>query len=1236
MKVIIDKIISKIKLLYKRIKKDSETEYTDLAPIDKIENGAEYLNALHWALHKKKIKNIALAGPYGSGKSSIIETYLNTHKPVDKKALRISMATFVESIVDDDGNPKRIDIAPNEIELGILKQLFYKVDYRKIPQSRYRKLHKVSPWRVFGYLLGLISITAFVMYVFYTETFSSIIDKITTAGTSIRLIANASFISPANLSLILFGIVILVVITISAFIYRSILSRFRVKEIKLPVDATVKKDEESTETIFNKYMDEIIYFFEETRYKYVFFEDLDRLDDSKVFVHLRELNTLLNNYDAIRRRIVFVYAVKDDIFSDTDRTKFFEFIIPVIPIINSTNSGEILLKKLEDSEKLGIKHEITQGFVLDVSPYISDMRILLNTYNEFIVYKKTLREEQGLEKLLDEPMMALIIFKNLYPCDFADIQMEQGIIKRAFSDKKEHMGTKQNNIQSEIGELTKLLNDIQIETLKTMKELKSTFLCEITGWVGFAYEIYPSGQSRSIRADDFMNSNFDISQWDNSKQCSGNYRSFNGSSNYSYSCNNFSEIYNSFLEREKGINVIEGKRIAEVKRAIEKLKQELRDISGWSLKHLIEKSGSTEVLSEEVKQNSLLVFLFRRGYIDEKYANYINYFKGNTITKEDMNFILSVKNMECLPFNYDLTKTPMVVQRLQDYEFREKPIYNFKLLEHMLCSDEHTEKLHTFLKQLSDEDEQSWKFIDEFIDITEHQNRFIELLAAMWATMWRFIANNTVLTYERKIHYLSLLITNVPIDILTLMNIDDELSKFFEDNEDILQKLASVNGGKVIELIENIQMTFSNVLVEDVPQNVCDYIFDNNCYALNPVMIQRIVEHKNKSILPDLALKHYTTIINLGYHPLIEYIRENLAHYLETIVLTGDRAFDDEVHILDLLERCIDNQELCRRIILHEEFRLNDIGHCCKSLIDENKSAVNNVWNTLLESNKVFPTWENANSYFSIFKFLPNLITYIEAHVDEFRIANSQCVEDDFIREFIKAEIDDKVFDCLLPQLRMDEFDIAMNTLTESKVSIMIGCRYFDFSIERFEEIKESHPDLRAGFILQNQEAYTENIDSIQMDDELFESLLFADELEAETAQALVDTFSTQHMTARIAHNLSAIKITLNLQIFNTAWSHLDESSKKKLIIENLDLLDADSLHLCFTDLESVYSDFIDRSRQKAVELDNTPENQSLAERLQLVEYITSHQLKEKKTFDPVTEKEIVESHISCRIKALK
>ncbi len=108
-------------------------QYEDLAPESYIKNGEEYLNALHWALKNKKIKNVALAGPYGSGKSSIIQSYLTKYPST--KALNISLATF-------DFEKKSDDDSVNEIELGILKQLFYKVDSDKIPQSRYRKIKK--------------------------------------------------------------------------------------------------------------------------------------------------------------------------------------------------------------------------------------------------------------------------------------------------------------------------------------------------------------------------------------------------------------------------------------------------------------------------------------------------------------------------------------------------------------------------------------------------------------------------------------------------------------------------------------------------------------------------------------------------------------------------------------------------------------------------------------------------------------------------------------------------------------------------------------------------------------------------------------------------------------------------------------------------------------------------------------------------------------------------------------
>ena len=169
----------------------------------------------------------------------------------------------------------------------------------------------------------------------------------------------------------------------------------------------------------------------------VFFEDLDRLEDPSIFIHLRELNTLLNNYDGIKGRIVLFMLLEMIYLRIQTEQKFFEFIIPVIPIINLRIQGKSFYKNLRNLKRKGLFMKSSQEFILDVSPYVEDMRILQNIYNEFVVYKETIRTDQDL-KLSDETMMALIIFKNLYPREFAELQMERGVVKQAFEDKQKY------------------------------------------------------------------------------------------------------------------------------------------------------------------------------------------------------------------------------------------------------------------------------------------------------------------------------------------------------------------------------------------------------------------------------------------------------------------------------------------------------------------------------------------------------------------------------------------------------------------------------------------------------------------------------------------------------------------------------------------------------------------------------------------------------------------------------
>lgn len=1214
-------------VINKRIQDKKKNEFTDLAPIDDIENGAEYLKALHWAIKKKKVKNIALAGPYGAGKSSIIDTYLKKHKIIRSKSLRVSMATFVENETDEKGNPKKISLKQDEIELGILKQLFYKVNYKKIPQSRYRKLHKINWKRVWGYLVLIFLILGVIEFIFFPDTFQMIIEKVEEAGGKFGL---KEMVSDSIFLAFCAGILAIIART-----YRLVLFRFKVNEVKLPTETVVKNSETAAETVFNKNMDEIVYFFEETKYRIVFFEDLDRLEDPSIFIHLRELNTLLNNYDGIKGRIVFVYAIRDDIFTDTDRTKFFEFIIPVIPIINSTNSGEIFLQKLEGSEKKGIVHEISQEFILDVSPYVEDMRILQNIYNEFVVYKETIRTDQDL-KLSDETMMALIIFKNLYPREFAELQMERGVVKQAFEDKRRYISVQCMQWQNEVDELTQELEKYQEDRLEQVKELKTAMLGAMVNWEGIPYSINKNWNKYSVSR--IMEDSFELSELEELKEVRIEYYTWE---NYKSekSVSDFQEVFLRYYERIKNFQFVKEKGVSSIKNEIEDLKKNVHELSGWSLKKLIEEFGVHNVLSEKVTENKLLVFMLRRGYIDEKYANYINYFKGTSVTKEDMNYILAVKNMEKLPYNYNLTKVGMVIQRLQPYEFEQKSIFNFILLEYLLSEEEDIEKRTVLIGQLSDETVESWKFIDEFIDQTQYKERLIQLLAMCWANMWNYIVQDISITYERKIFYLQLLIDNVDIERLFELNDNHKMSGFIEENPDILQQLSAIQDQKVISLIETLGIVFTNVSIANVSEEILRYVFENRCYELNDTMIRRIVEFQDDTMLSGLDTRNYTTIISLGYEPLIKYIQENLKQYVKEIILAPNNTKEDVEQIMDLLERMLENApeetKICLELVNHEEFCVDDISECCGKFDSDFDKDVKILWDELLDKGKVSLKWENIKCYWDRYKITPELLQYIETNSDQLTFLENQCLNEVFAEELITSTIDDSAFEKLLPQLEL-EFDIPIEKVERQKVGILIKKNYIPFDVNKYGEIKDVYPDLCPDFILYNQAEYMEVMEKIPMGETLLETLLLSPILDFSNAEVLLDAFGENYMTAKIAENLVDSNMTINKSIFTAAWEYVDEKGKKTLMFKYLSILEAADFENCFSELSQWYSEFCDRSKKHSVELPNNEESQRLAKRLQEVSYITSYKLQEKDVYDSVTETKKKKSTFVCWIKAIK
>lgn len=1207
------------------------SEYRDLTPIDCIENGDEYINALNWAFQNKKVKNIALTGPYGAGKSSIIETFLRKNdedksalNKIRSSALKISMATFLKGKTATDDSNVKIKVDADEVEKGILKQLFYKVEPGRIPQSRYRKLHPIKRSIIFSYVLGIMIAVLFFMAAMTPDTYDKFM-KVTERV--VFPVLPAPFFSRIVAALLLVFIAWFI-----ACLYRTAISKFRVKEIKLPANATIQSGVEEADSVFNRNLDEIMYFFEETGYKTVFFEDLDRLDDPKIFVHLRELNNLLNNDDAIKAKpIVFVYAVRDDIFSKEDRTKFFDFIIPVIPVINSTNSGEILLRRLLEANENGIEHDISQGFVLDIAPFISDMRILQNIYNEFIVYKKTLRMSQKLA-LSDEQMLAMLVFKNLYPSDFADIQDEKGVLKEAINDKYRFIVNQKQLIQEKIDNYSSIITNSQNDTCSSIRELKYAMLGTLMGGP-YKFDSFTKGwNSSGVSASTIMQDEYNMEQL---VKANYQYIHFVNQDN-SYTNAAFdSEVLTAYIKRWKVLKKVGEKSVEGLQIELEKLREKQHCLSGMTLVELLKVYTVGEVFSENVRANQLLVFLLRRGYIDEKYASYINYFKGTSITKDDMNFILAVKNQTPMDFDYHLTKTAMVVERLQTYDFEQKAIYNFDILEQLLGA-ETSEKLKVFIRQLADGDDISWRFIDEFVSRTTKQPLFIHLMAENWPDLWAHISADETLTYDHQLMYLQNILSEAEISTIEEQNIDGCMTHYFEEHADILQKLRDCNNEKIISVIDSLDVNFPALSTATVPSNVLDHIYEKRHYVMNEEMLKTVIAYKNSNLLDEFEGKPYSALITLNYPALLQYVQDNMVEFVDEIVLAHRNLSDDSEDIVDMLIRLEGETEIQVKLVEQESFCMDCMDDCAGEHVRANKNAWMSVWDALLKKNVVKVSWENVFDYWKVYQFSETLKEYVNLHAEELAEIDAAVVNDSFIKAFIEADFEQEIEQKLLPVLRMEKFDLEISSIAEPTLRIMVDCNYFEFTADRYTAVNDVSSEIGVKFILKNQEDYMSLSDSIRMTSSLLEQLVFNDDFAVNNRHQVFDDYAESYMTDKIAMQMKAHDLPVSRDIFEAAWNCTAQEDHIELLLDYYTLLNAEELEQYFAELRAPYSELSDRSRRHEVSLPVKDKNKALAEYLKKIGYLTNWEEKTEKYFDAATECEKTRKILKLRIKQVK
>lgn len=398
-----------------------------------------HVDQLILALSDYRNSNIALTGTYGSGKSSILQGLVEQlatkkYKHLEIQPIFISLSSFN---LDQSATPEE---TVNTLQREILKQLLVREDPLKIPKARYRGIPIIPRWRK-GLTYALASILLLAIYGLFSDT-----EAITNWITGDTATPSASALAVVAVKIAILFLAVFFVILALDF---SIVNKPAIKAITVGPGKLEIGD--GGESYFDKYLAEIVYYFKISKVNLVVFEDLDRFESPAIFESLHQLNQQVNvaiatsgKRPASERTIRFVYAIRDSVFSSSpaknprshegaaqhrwlttpgeNRTKFFDFILPVVPFSTHRNSYEFLYAHLK---RAGYAEAIDRELINVIGAHVIDHRLLLNIVYEFAIFRQSILADTS-----DNKLLAMIAYKNTNLSDFEAIARGQSRLDR--------------------------------------------------------------------------------------------------------------------------------------------------------------------------------------------------------------------------------------------------------------------------------------------------------------------------------------------------------------------------------------------------------------------------------------------------------------------------------------------------------------------------------------------------------------------------------------------------------------------------------------------------------------------------------------------------------------------------------------------------------------------------------------------------------------------------------------
>jgi hypothetical protein len=1196
----------------------------------KCDNMEYYKESLDFVFNDPDLLNVAITGAYSAGKSSVIQTYEDLNK--DKRFIHISLAYF-EQLNNSNTDEKETSKKSNEIELEgkIINQLIHQIDPIKIPMTRFKIKYNITGGKVLKHtiLLGVLAIL--LLYVLKFKEWTTIIRQ--SDNTAMKDILYFTTRSESFIFSLILGTVIFL-----RYLYQIIKMQMQkpiFKKVKLQ-NTEIEIFEKDDESYFDKYLDEILYLFKNANVDAIVFEDIDRYNNNVIFSKLREINFLVNKRSG-KKPIRFLYLIRDDIFTSKDRTKFFDFMMPVVPVIDSSNSYDQVLKYFEDGD---IIKNFDKSFLERLSLYIDDMRILKNIYNEYVIYHGRIQStELNCNKLL-----AMIAYKNIFPKDFSDLQLNSGLVYHIFANKDNTIESCRKTIDAKIQNNLLKIKSIKNEQLNDLDELDTLYLT--------------SGQYNYL-VDDKLENNFNNRlEYVKSLKKPGTrveiYNSYSGYNTYNIQAT-LDEMRKKpdYIARKNIIDQKMNNGIHELEEENVKLQNEKNRLNSLKMRELITKDNIDEVFKynlldedgkltkfEDIVNNQcyrLIKYLIRNGYIDETYFDYLTYFYENSLTRSDKIFLRSITDEIAKDHKYKLKDKAAIVSRLKVSDFEKEETLNFDLLDYIL-ENEHS-YLSTLLKQIKDN--RRFDFAWEYLIQATNVGKFVRKLNATWQELWIYLLLDQNITEEQRKKYMIYTLYYSSVEEIQAMNIKHCITDYLSAKTDFLD-ITEPNINLIISGLIALNIQFEHIDYEKSNKELFNEVYKNNLYVLNFPMIKLILEKiYNFSNINEFKRKNYTLISSKPDEPLKLYTEENINLYIKVLLENLDgRIIDSEgdvLHILNNNDIEINDKVLYIKNLSTVISDINDI------------SDKDNLWEELLRNNIIEYSTHNALAYYfmyaasiddTLINFLnDNPSTIIFNYGDIEKEFEGQGILKFFAEVITNKGLTNKKYEIILKGYQHIINEFTYEDIEDDKLKIIIRLGIIGMTKENIKFVRANYSNLLIYFIYNNIQEYIDCLDDeITNHDEIL-SLLdkgnIADEYKIVLIEKTPNTISLvnhdyseevqlfiiknkfdnndleyliklyeksspatkdaiQKLCILNIEEISDNQLILSYNLLYEIMSNVevDSSYKKRVLYYHLDLLNVDKIKKCMSDAKLI--DFVGLFEGKRPKVPITDENQNI------------------------------------------